>query len=256
MSAGPKRCDCSKTPRVTAGRPALTPADAPRSRRRPGAHVLAIGLAVALQAGALAGQEPAVRPVDEASRDPSFAAFRSDLLAAVQSRDTAHVLGILADDVVPGFGANAGVEGFRHRWFGEGLPPGESLWPVLEEVLRGGGVFRDDTTFVAPYTFALFPDTLDAYRWGVVTGTGVRVRAAPRLDARVLAHRSHTVIRVREWGAKPDAGGAELRWIPVALRDGRRGWMAADYVRSPLDHRAIFVRRNGRWLLRALVVGD
>jgi len=34
------------------------------------------------------------------------------------------------------------------------------------------------------------------------------------------------------------------------------GFVASRYVRSPVDHRAIFSFRDGRWWLMAYVAGD
>lgn len=215
--------------------------------------MLLLGLALA-PAVPLPAQVATLPPRDEAARDPAFARFRTELLEAVERRDTAFVLGVLAEDVLPGFGSNRGIEGFRRAWLGEGGQPVEGLWPVLEEVLRGGGTFADDSTFVAPYTFVAFPDDLDAFRHSVVTGRGVRVRAEPGLDGKVLTHLSHAVVAEADRQEVVEADG--LRWLPVELRDGRRGWVAAQYLKSPLDYRAVFVRRGGRWRLRSLVAGD
>jgi hypothetical protein len=33
-------------------------------------------------------------------------------------------------------------------------------------------------------------------------------------------------------------------------------WVAAEFIRSHVDYRAIFAPRDGRWLLEAVVAGD
>lgn len=218
----------------------------PRSALLRAALLLALAASAPLRAQ--------VAPVDEAGRDPSLARFRAELLDAVERRDTAFLLETLAEDVLPGFGADRGVEGFRREWLADERPQEERLWPVLEEVLRGGGAFADDSTFVAPYTFAAFPEALDPFLHRVVTGTGVRVRAEPGLGGEVLAHLSHAVVAVPERREVVEASGRE--WMAVRLRDGRRGWIAREYLKHPLDYRAVLVRRDGRWRLRSLVAGD
>jgi hypothetical protein len=45
-------------------------------------------------------------------------------------------------------------------------------------------------------------------------------------------------------------------WRRVQLGEGRTGYIASRYVRSPTDHRAIFEFENGRWWLMAYVAGD
>jgi hypothetical protein len=42
----------------------------------------------------------------------------------------------------------------------------------------------------------------------------------------------------------------------VRLGDGRTGFVAAGYVRSPVDYRAIFRRRGGQWQLLTFIAGD
>lgn len=207
-------------------------------------------------AAPLHAQVAAVTPVDEAALGASFDRFRTGLLEAVERRDTAAVLDALADDVLAGFGADPGIDGFRRQWFDDGneRAADRSLWAVLDGVLRGGGVFRDDTTFVAPWTFARFPDGLDGFLYGVVTGRHVRARAEPGLDGRVLTTLTHVAVAVPDWQEEHEADG--LRWLAVELDGGRMAWMASRYVRSPLDWRGVFRYRDGRWVLRSLVAGD
>ena len=50
--------------------------------------------------------------------------------------------------------------------------------------------------------------------------------------------------------------GERSAWKRVQLADGRTGYMASRYVRSPIEHRALFEFENGRWWLMAYVAGD
>lgn len=207
-----------------------------------------------LAAVPLPAQVADLKPRDEASANPSFVAFRAELLEAVERRDTSHVMDILVEDVRSSFGGSGGREEFRRMWFGSNRPGGESLWRVLERVLRNGGVFRNDSTFVAPYAFTLFPDTLDPFRYGAITGRGVRIRASPGLDGAILTHLSHAVVELRQWADPVQADG--YGWVQVELADGRRGWVARTYVLSPVGYRAFFVRQDGAWRMQLLVAGD
>jgi APA family basic amino acid/polyamine antiporter len=42
----------------------------------------------------------------------------------------------------------------------------------------------------------------------------------------------------------------------VTLADGRQGYVAARYLRSPLGYRATFAFKGGQWWIAAFVVGD
>jgi len=45
-------------------------------------------------------------------------------------------------------------------------------------------------------------------------------------------------------------------WTRVQLADGRSGFIASRYVRSPIDHRLRFVFEGGRWQLVFYIAGD
>ncbi|MGH7591570.1 MAG: hypothetical protein ACREL2_09030, partial [Gemmatimonadales bacterium] len=88
-------------------------------------------------------------PVDEARRDPSLTVFRAKLVRAVETRDTAFVLSVLAPNVTNSFGGDGGVDEFRHRW--QLAAGGPQLWATLHDILTHGGSFLNDSLFEAPY---------------------------------------------------------------------------------------------------------
>src|SRR5437667_12402943 len=57
-------------------------------------------------------------PVDEASRDSSLLRFRGDVLPALQRRDTAFNVSIVALNLGNGFGGDAGVKDCGYSWLG------------------------------------------------------------------------------------------------------------------------------------------
>jgi len=99
--------------------------------------------------------------------------------------------------------------------------------------------------FVAPFTFGCGEGGEDI----VVSASGVRVRSAPQSTASVLALVSYAILRV-------DPEASEAGWQAVRLPDGRRGFVAHRFVRSPIGYRAYFIKVNGVWKLSAFVGGD
>ena len=83
-----------------------------------------------------------------------------------------------------------------------------------------------------------------------VVGESVRVRERPGLDAPVVGSVSFGIVRVE---ATDDR---EAPWRAVRLAGGRRGFMSTQYLRSPVDYRAIFNETEGRWRLTAFIAGD
>lgn len=188
-------------------------------------------------------------PTDEAVRDPQLFAFRAQLQAAVARHDVQAVLDVVHPNIKNSFGGSDGFEEFKKKWK---LQDGESaLWAELGTVLALGGSFRDKDNFVAPYVFSRWPKRFDAFQHAAVVGTGVRVRSQPGAHGAILASLTFDIVQV-----EPTSPDLPDDWTPVKLRDGRKGYIASRYVRSPIDYRAFLSRENGRWRLNFFVAGD
>lgn len=186
-------------------------------------------------------------PIDEASRDPGFTAFRDSLLQIVERRDTTALFAVLAPEIKSSFGGDDGIGGFREHWrIGE---PDTELWAVLQDVLRHGGRFSGPDHFYAPYTFDALPDSLDAFEHLIVRDSGVVVRERPDPASAALATLSFDIVRAGPYAADPS-------WRAIALAEDRVGYVEGVHIRSPIDYRAGFERRAGRWWLVVLVAGD
>jgi len=201
---------------------------------------------LAVLAGSVDAQA-VLTPVDEAAIQPDFFSFRAQLAAAVARRDAAAVLAAVDEQVRTGFGGDDGRAAFERQW----LPdrPDSRLWEALGAVLALGGSFTGAQQFSAPYVYSRWPEDLDAFEHVAVIASDVRLRAAPRAEAAVIGRASFVVL---ELAGPATADG----WFPVRTPDGRAGYVAHALARSPLDYRAIFERRDGRWQLVAFVSGD
>lgn len=186
-------------------------------------------------------------PVDEGPRDAVFAAFRDSLLRIVGRRDTTALFAVIAPDIKSSLGGDEGIPDLREQW--RLSAPDTELWAVLEDVLRHGGRFASREAFYAPYTFQALPDSLDAFGYLVVRDSAVVVRERPDTASAVLAILSYDIVR-----AGPDWDGSA--WRAIALGDGRVGYVEESRIRSAIDYRAGFERRQGRWWLVVLVAGD
>lgn len=203
--------------------------------------------------GPVAAEPPRrLPPVDQAASDPSFVRFRAALIAAVDRKDAAFIERVLAPDIKVSFGGESGAADFRAAWRPE--QPDSKLWSTLGAILRLGGSFEPGGSFVAPYTFSHFPDDLDPFESLVVIGSGVALRAEPKPDGALLARLGFEIVRPGQPDG-PEAAGAGA-WTKVIAANGHLGYVAAHLVRSPLDYRAGFARRDGEWRLVFLVAGD
>jgi hypothetical protein len=212
--------------------------------------LLLTGSVLALPSMALA-QRVAVLPVDEAARDPEFFVFRARLQAAVASRDTTEILRVLAPDILSSFGGDGGPEEFRRTWR-LAQPNHSQLWAALGVVLALGGRFQGDTAFYAPYTFDGTPG--DGFETLAVLGRNVLVRVMPTATSAVIDTLSFEA--VTRWREGHSDSAAPAGWEPVRTSKAKTGWVLGHYLRSPIDYRAGFVRRQGQWWLGAFVAGD
>lgn len=202
---------------------------------------------------AVESSAPRFLPVDQA--DESFRAFRDSILAALGRRDTTYLSGILAPDMRSSFGADDGIDGFRRMWNIE--HPDTRFWGELARVLRMGGAFATDSLFMAPYVYALWPDTLDAFEFVAVTSPRAAVRSAPASSADTIGAASYGILPLEKWRGMPESPvEPDTSWAGVVLPDGRSGWLRSEDVHSPVGWRAIFARHDGRWHLTAFVAGD
>lgn len=217
------------------------------------------GVLVAAPPATLAGDPyPRVQlvPQDKAISDPSFAAFRKKLDATVAAKDASALRSILAPGVVVSFGGESGPDAFFERW--KPTEPSAELWPLLAKLLSlGSTVEKSDegVTATYPYAYAAFPDDLDAFTSGVITGRGVKVREKPDETAAVVTQLDHDVVKVPDWKFDPQTGTSPP-WIEVELWNGKSGFVAKSMIRSPGDYRAGFTKQGGAWKLTYLVAGD
>lgn len=198
---------------------------------------------------------PRVLPVDEAAQEPSFFAFRASLQRAIIERDTTAVLAVVDSTIKLSFGCDVGIDRFLELWLESS---DGDIWVELGAVLALGGRFMGDSLFYAPYTFNTFapgelPPGYASYEALIAIDDAVPVLAAPEPGADTLMVLSFQLVR-HEWRstvAEPPAG-----WTAIRLADDALGFVRTRSVRSPLDYRAVFQRREGFWRMTVFIAGD
>jgi hypothetical protein len=191
-------------------------------------------------------------PRDEA--DSSFHAFRAQLLASLSRHDTTFLYSILAPQIKNSFGGDDSLSGFKRIWNMDSRDT--HVWSALTRALQMGGKLAD-STFIAPYVYAFWPDSIDAFSYVAVTNNAAPVRAAPDPAAPVTGTASYSILKLEDWKNLAESGVAtDSTWARVKLPDGRTVWLASRDVYSPISWRAFFEKRNGRWLMTIFVAGD
>jgi hypothetical protein len=203
-----------------------------------------------------AGAPPPQRllPVDEGPRDRSFAQFRQKLLAAARKRDRRTIWSIVDPQIKWSFGAENGKPGFKQHWTDAG--PG-TLEAELILVLSLGGEFSENGEFWAPYVYSHWPERYDAFEYAAITGRNVIVRQGPGPDAPVVATLSYTIVKRAPQPPSPAPSPTRpADWVKIVTPDGRQGFVASRYLRSPVDYRAAFKKSHGQWQMTLFVAGD
>lgn len=207
---------------------------------------------------ASAAQERYVRSVDEGKTDASFNAFREKLISAVKKRDAKYLISQLDRNIKVSFGGDDGIEDFKRFW--KINSPNSKVWDELLPVLTNGGKFFTEgrtKMFSAPYSFSNFPEDLDAFEHSVIFGNNVNLRETPNLQSKVITMLSYNVVKVDFQNSVTD-GKAEptYLWLKVETLGGKKGFVNAQFVRSPIDYRAIFEKKGRVWKMTAFVAGD
>lgn len=215
--------------------------------------IAAVAVTMAIvSALSLRAQTPVEQPfplVDEASKDLTFAAFRTQLIDIVERRDVASLLAVTSPQIMYSFGAGPGIAGFRNEWH---LTDEKSeLWPVLAQVLSLGGTFQGTDIFVAPYVYSKWPAELSSDEdYVAIVRNGTPIYAEPKADAPILRRLDPTIL-LTEYDDKLVG-----EWHRLLLLDGQKGYVAHRDARRPVDLRAFFARTDTGWQMVICIAGD
>jgi hypothetical protein len=216
-------------------------------------------VAAAIFASSSLAQERYLRPVDEASQDASFLAFRTKLIAAVDRKDAAYIYSIVDPKIRNGFGDRDTIAWFKRDWKLENK--NSKFWKTFAAVIKNGGAFWGEGTekmnsFAAPYAYSNWPEDLDSFEYFVIFGSDVNLREEPSMTGRVVAKLAYNIVKV-EQETLPKSGRSEYPgWKKVRTLGGLEGFVKEELVRSSVDYRAGFERKRGKWMMTFFLAGD
>lgn len=212
---------------------------------------------------------PQLKPVDEATQDPSFIEFRSKLLDAVERKDQEYIMNIVHPQAHLSFGATeGGKEGFRKMWFNKSN--NSPLWPILKIILNNGGSFLEyegqkQKEFSAPYVYSNWPDTLDAFQYSAIISPQAPVYESADFTSAVVAVGNYSIVKPDHQKSKgvlasdkefPHMLGFK-EWIFINNYQNKAlGYVHWENIWSPVGYRAIFSKEKDQWMLKVLVAGD
>ncbi len=103
--------------------------------------------------------------------------------------------------------------------------------------------------FFAPYTFTEFLDDYDAFEYNIVKGENIKVYLKPDKNSYILGILSNEVIKINNETEEK----TPEKWSLVTLYNGKKGYILSRYLKSPIDFRAGFIKKNGAWIVLILM---
>jgi hypothetical protein len=82
------------------------------------------------------------------------------------------------------------------------------------------------------------------------------MRTKPSADAPVVRPLDHDILTFSGQGPKPQHEAGPNDWLEVKDAKGAHGFVMQQEVRSPIDYRAYFEKRRGKWLMTSFLAGD
>jgi len=206
-----------------------------------------------------------ITKIDMAPREPGLRESRDAVLSALKDRSIERLLAYVDPDIRVGFGDPCcGVEFFRSA---NNLDDRSSpFWEHAQRVIESGGLLTQDRgvpVFTAPYTFG-FPLQRLAPLYGardddmvLVIGEGAKLLTQPRPASTVLRTIDWEPAAYLAFAEKPEANqDPEKQWARIRTLDGKEGYIQRSHYATGFDLRAVFMKRDGRWMLTAFVSGD
>ena len=132
------------------------------------------------------------------------------------------------------------------------------MWSELPKLLFLGSAtvkMAKSSEVCAPYVYYKWPNNAPNDANAAVTTREALVKARPSVDAPSLQTLSYDLVNVTDWEVADEMKDGKQIW--VALRMGTTtGYLPQEQVRSPIEYRACFVKRDGNWRLSGLEVGE
>lgn len=196
-----------------------------------------------------AAQAQSLPPRDDCLRIDGYRELRRDIDDIVRSRDAQRLLALTDESILSSFGEDETREAFEQTWRLREQGAASAFWREFEAVLSLGCGMRDGA-LVFPYQFASeAPEPADPFATFLTLGSAVPMRARPAERAPQTGTLDWDLIEQTDISEDGE-------WSYVAAQGGREGWVRQSGLRSMVDFRAQFQRREGQWRLTVFVAGD
>ncbi len=190
-------------------------------------------------------------PIDQCGGDPTFVEYRQKLSTIVTRKDAAALKQLVSPDILVSFGGDGGWVELAREWKLDQAQQSE-LWGELAKVLSLGCEEVGDSRIV-PGNFNQLADLGDGLPPYFAVQKDAALRSLPDDNgALVMLLDNHVLIEFLD--DEPDT--VPEGWLHARLTNGQSGYVRRSAVRSVIDYRAGFEKREGRWVMTSFVAGD
>lgn len=189
---------------------------------------------------------------DESHYDVDFLAFKTHLHAAVLAQDTTLLLPLLADSVMESYsyGLISQSDLLALYWTREP----QDMWDELQHCIRMG-FMRSHGDLGPSFIGPSYQSTVDYWDEILVCASGVRVRAQPASNAKVIdvvSFSSHPSECGYAGQYHMASDGTE--WVGICLSDEKVGYVRLDLTSMAFNKRFEVEKVDGEWKLTAIYV--
>ncbi|MCY1669881.1 hypothetical protein OVA07_02520 [Novosphingobium sp. SL115] len=183
-------------------------------------------------------------PQDECADKPGWPTFRKALGSAIKGRDVEGMAALASADVTLDYGGGSGIAELKKRL----TDPASGLWKELDAILPLGCAVEGGLAAM-PWVFWNVPDDIDSYSAMLVLGDDTPLLAKP--GGKAVGAAGWQIVGIDPLDFAPKAPATR-----VTLRDGGKGYVETERLRSLLDYRLIAEPKGGTWQITAFIAGD
>jgi hypothetical protein len=192
-------------------------------------------------------------PIDQCGDDPTFVEYREKLAGAVALKDADALRPLVDLNIKYSLGPDGGDgwSGFVRNWNLD-RPEDSELWPELSEVLNLGCEW-DDGQPTAPGNFSQLPHMGEGLQPFFAVQKDAALRSRPDDKAALVRLLdNHVLIEIMD----DEPGSVPEGWLHARLTNRQSGYVRLSAVRSAIDYRAGFEKRDGKWVMTIFIAGD
>lgn len=202
---------------------------------------------------------PVIEPINQSQLNDELAVVLDKLVKIAEQKSVNQLMQYISKNVLNDFKGSTGHEDFKTAWSLSGSTAKQSeVWQLLRKLIKIGGTFENDSTYVTPFIFSTFPDGYEIKDFAAITGTHVRMRDEPNLQGEVVTELDYEVVKLGDPSKSvvQQLGSEKYPWVEIIRQNKEKGFVYGQYLYSPADYRIQLSNTSGKWMITHLVSGN